>query len=83
MRAFVVLGLVFSYQSKRLAWGTSPKSPILCRVGHKNHNSVNQSTWQMAIKKMSCEAMVTVCLRDEWTEVVNVDINAALLGEAD
>ena len=29
MRAFVVLGLVFSYQAKRLAWGTSPKWPIL------------------------------------------------------
>ena len=27
--------LVFPYQAKRLAWGTSPKWPILCRVGHK------------------------------------------------
>jgi len=25
-----VLGLVFSYQAKRLAWGTSPKWPIFC-----------------------------------------------------
>jgi len=25
MRAFVVLGFVFPYQAKRLAWGTSPK----------------------------------------------------------
>jgi len=25
MCAFVVLGLVFPYQAKRLAWGTSPK----------------------------------------------------------
>jgi len=35
MRAFVVLGFVFPYQAKRLAWGTSPKLPILCRVGRK------------------------------------------------
>jgi len=32
MCAFVVLGLVFPYQAKRLAWGRSPKWPILCRV---------------------------------------------------
>ena len=31
--AFVALSLVFPYQVKRLAWGTSPKWPILCRVG--------------------------------------------------
>jgi len=35
MRAFVVLGLVFRYQAKRLAWGTSLKWPILCWVGRK------------------------------------------------
>jgi len=36
MRAFVVLGFVFPYQSaKRWAWGTCPKLPILCRVGCK------------------------------------------------
>jgi len=35
MYAFVVLGFVFPSQAKRLAWGTSPKWPILCRVGHK------------------------------------------------
>jgi len=35
MCAFVVLGLVFPYQAKRLAWGTSLKWPILCRVGRK------------------------------------------------
>jgi len=28
MYAFVMLGLVFPYQAKRLAWGTSPKWPI-------------------------------------------------------
>jgi len=32
MRAFLVLGLVFPYQDKRLVWGTSPKWPILCRI---------------------------------------------------
>jgi len=35
MCAFVVLGLVFPYAAKRLAWGTSPKWPILCRAGRK------------------------------------------------
>jgi len=35
MCAFVVLRLVFPCQGKRLAWRTSPKWPILCRVGRK------------------------------------------------
>ena len=35
MCAFVVLGLVFPYQAKRLAWGMSPKWPILCQVERK------------------------------------------------
>jgi len=35
MRAFVVLGLVFPYQAKRLVWGRSPKRPVLCRVERK------------------------------------------------
>ena len=43
MCAFVVLGTVFPYQAKRLAWGTSPKWPVLCRVRRKNHNWINQS----------------------------------------
>ena len=43
MYAFVVLGLVCPYQAKRLAWGTSPKWPVLCRVGRKTTTqSVNQ-----------------------------------------
>ena len=41
MRAFVVLGFVFLYQAKRLAWGTSSKWPILCWVGLK---TLTQST---------------------------------------
>jgi len=35
MCAFVVFCLVFRCQAKRLAWGTSPIWPILCRVGRK------------------------------------------------
>jgi len=35
MRAFVVLGFVFPYQAKRLAWGMSLKWPILFQVGRK------------------------------------------------
>jgi len=43
MCAFVVLGFVFPYQAKRLAWGTSPKWPILYRVGRKTlTQSINQ-----------------------------------------
>ena len=43
MRAFVVLGLIFPYQAKRLACGTYPKLPVLCCVGRKSFNSTNQS----------------------------------------
>jgi len=38
MHASVVFGFIFPFQAKRLASGTSPKWPILCRVG------LNQST---------------------------------------
>jgi len=37
-----VLCFVFPYQAKRLSWGTSPKWPILCRIGNKTLTS-NQS----------------------------------------
>jgi len=46
MNAFIVLGLVFPYKAKRLAWETSPKWPVLCWVGH---NTLNQSTNQLRI----------------------------------
>jgi len=47
MCAFVVLGFVFPYQAKRLAWGTSPKWPILCRVDRKTTTqSVNAGCGQ-------------------------------------
>jgi len=40
---FVVLGFVFPYQAKRLAWLTSPTLPILCRMGRKTLiQSINQ-----------------------------------------
>jgi len=51
MCAFVVLGLVFPYQAKRLAWGTSPKWPILCRVGCK-------TTTQSIISKPVCFSLL-------------------------
>jgi len=45
MHAFVVLGLVFAYQAKRLVWGTFTKWPIVCGVGHKTlTQSVNPVT---------------------------------------
>jgi len=48
MFAFVVLGLVFSCQAKRLAVGMAPKWPISCRVGiytgcYSCHNPFNLS----------------------------------------
>jgi len=41
MHAFVVLGFVFPYQAKKLAWATLPKWPILYWVGRKNLNSIS------------------------------------------
>jgi len=35
MCALVVLGLVFPYEASLLAWGTSLKCPLLCRVRRK------------------------------------------------
>ena len=35
MRAFVVFGFVYPSWAKWLAWGSSPKWPILCRVERK------------------------------------------------
>ena len=46
MYAFLALGLVFPYQAKRLAWGTSPKWPVLCWVGCKTTTqSMLQIRW--------------------------------------
>jgi len=43
MRASVVLGLVYFHTKSRDWLGEmSPKLPILCRVGRKNHNAINQ-----------------------------------------
>jgi len=43
MHAFVVLGFVFPHRAKRLAWGSSPKWHILCRVGRNTlTESINQ-----------------------------------------
>jgi len=43
--AFVVLDLVLIISIKPTDWlgRTSPKWPILCRVGRRNLNSINQS----------------------------------------
>ena len=45
MRAFIVLRLIFPYHTiPRLARKTSPKLPILCRLGSKTTTqSINQS----------------------------------------
>jgi len=45
MCGFVVLGLILTYQAKRLAWGTSLKWPILCWEGVKT--LINQSVEQL------------------------------------
>jgi len=49
MCAFVVLGLVFPYQVKRLAWGTSKKLPILCRDAKPQLNPVSRVTKGQAV----------------------------------
>ena len=59
MHAFVVLGLVFSYQAKRLAWGTSPKWLILCRMGRKT------TTHSMAVQLYICADLSTWVAGDE------------------
>jgi len=57
MCAFVVLGLVFPYQTKRLPWGTSPKWPILCRVWCKTTTqSVSSANYAPLVW---CWALVT------------------------
>jgi len=57
MHAFVVLGLVFPCQAKTLAWGTSPKWPILCRVGRK--------TLTQSINSACCSVVVVVmCIHE-------------------
>jgi len=52
MCAFVVLGLVFPYQVKRLACGTSPKWPVLCQS--INHTPTDLlfvvARWRMFVK---------------------------------
>jgi len=45
MRAFVVLGLVFFFHTEPSDWlrKTSPKWPVLCRVGHNVWPQLSQS----------------------------------------
>jgi len=54
MCAFIVLGLVFPYQAKRLAWGTSLKWPVLCRAGCKTTTQSTQS------KYFSCDCVTNL-----------------------
>jgi len=51
MCAFVVLGVVFPYQAKRLAWGTSSKWPILCQVGRKTLISQPAPAWRNIVEE--------------------------------
>jgi len=62
MCAYVVLGFVFPYQAKLLACRTSPKWPILCRVGCKTTTqSINQSIKQ-TIVYISCISCVFIAI---------------------
>jgi len=54
MCAFVVLGLVFPYEGKRLILGTSLKWPSLCGVGHKT------LTQSITINSILCKC-VLIC----------------------
>jgi len=59
MCAFVLLGLVFAYQANRLAWETSPKLPVLCRVGYKT------TTQSIIVQCSPCHiAFQTISLTD-------------------
>jgi len=55
MGAFVVLGFVFPYQAKKLAWGTSLKWPILCGVGCK---TLTQSFSQCQYSRVMSSVML-------------------------
>ena len=70
MCAFVVLGLVFfaAYQAKRLAGETSPKWPILCRVGRKTTSQSLMWEWRMFCDN-SCAAVASLPQR-VWRLVV-------------
>jgi len=62
MRAFVVLGLVFFHTKPKDCLGeTSPKLPVLCRVGRKttthqsiNHQDIDLSDYHYIFLRIRC-----------------------------
>jgi len=60
MHAFVVLGFVFPYQAKRLAWGTCLKWPILWRVGCKT--LTRSVLWLSSCRDCRSYEISVVCL---------------------
>jgi len=74
---FVALGLVFPCQATRLAWGTSLKWPILCRVGRKTTTqSINQSvsTYFRPLRQIrSCSNHQTVT-RMNWFKLYTLHV---------
>jgi len=66
MCAFVVLGLVFPHQAKRLACRTSPIWPILCRAGRK-------TLTQSIISKVSVLKQVEEETKGSWLIQVHLE----------
>jgi len=70
MCAFVVLHLVFPHQAKRLAWGTSPKWPVLCWVGRKTTTqSINLVVVKGEASIGRCSGVIVVSWW-RWFEIV-------------
>jgi len=68
MRALVVLGFVFPHQAKRLAWRTSPKWPILCRVGRKTlAQSINKQQYYMYVLSVLQTRQLLCCIQNRDT----------------
>ena len=63
MCAFVVLGLVFPYWANGLVCGTSPKWPILCRVGRKTLAKLNSIKQHPCTYRPSLSAVILSYLR--------------------
>ena len=68
MCAFVVLGLVFPYEAKRLSWGTSPKCAVFYWVGRKT----------LAIYCWVASLFCVTVLSRRWWQVVDGDVRTVL-----
>ena len=77
--AFVVLGLVFPYWAKRLAWGTSLKWPILCQVGRKTTTQSISLKWQKQSEVRLCRKWASLSWGVDSSTLCNTKISCFLL----